>query len=186
MQNDRLFEKCLPDFPSATILELMKRTTLYYYTAIISFLICGLKEIKSTTETTKGSRENSDSHWLHCLRHFSNLNWNWQQIWNQGHGLQILVIFGHLLPVSGNKEFQFQDTGQHVNFGKLQLVCQTFVILLYKLDTVSWINTCHNPFTHSFAAPQLLLTSPNLKWYFKIKYLKLAGDIFKISLPLFQ
>lgn len=94
------------------VLELIKSTIFYSlkgHHLVFDLWTWDSWKNQAIKETTKGSLENSDSHWLHLFRLFSTRN-SKKKLWSQSYGLLILVILSHLYASLWETEFQFQDT----------------------------------------------------------------------------
>lgn len=62
-------------------------------------------------------------------------------------------MFSHLcasLQKTKNSDFRIPA---NINSGKSQFVCQIVIILFYKLNTISQINTCHKPLHAAASGP---------------------------------
>lgn len=109
------------------------------------------------------------------LEPFSTLNENRQQIQSQSCELQIFVMFSHLcasLQKTKNSDFRIPA---NINSGKSQFVCQIVIILFYKLNTISQINTCHKPLHAAASGPHAQ------NEYLKIKKKKKTKQTVEVS-----
>lgn len=85
--------------------------------------------------------------------------------------LEIFVIFSHLcasLQKTKNSDFRIPA---NINSGKSQFVCQIVIILFYKLNTISQINTCHKPLHAAASGPHAQ------NGYLKIKKTKQTVEV---------